>query len=61
MCPAVQVRAARRLREARPKAIDHIARHLFLLTDFGGDMSEPCSVFEGLQVEELRELYDDIR
>lgn len=56
-----QVRAIRRLREGRPKVIDHIARYLFILDEVPGDLLDPTTVFDGLPLEDANELYDEIR
>jgi hypothetical protein len=57
----LQVRAARRLREGRSKPIDHVARSLFLQGEFDADMSEPYAVLEGLPLDDVKELCDEIK
>lgn len=55
------MRAARRLREGRAKPIDYVARSLFLLGEFDADMREPYAVLEGLLLEDVKELCDEIK
>lgn len=53
-------RAEQRLREGRAKPIDVLAANLFLSTEFDPSVAAPYAVFEGLQLNDVRDLTDDI-
>ncbi|PKU61756.1 cactin [Dendrobium catenatum] len=50
-----------RLREGRVKPIDILAKNLDCSDDFDIEINEPYTVFKGLTVREMEELWDDIK
>ncbi|GIL56685.1 hypothetical protein Vafri_12000 [Volvox africanus] len=53
-------KAEKRFAEGRPSAIDKIAKNLHLHGTYGCDMVEPWSYFEGLLLDEAKELHQGI-
>jgi len=54
-------RAEQRLREGRAKPVDVLAANLFLSAEFDPSVTAPYAVFDGLQLNDVRDLADDIR
>ncbi|KAL0916033.1 hypothetical protein M5K25_013514 [Dendrobium thyrsiflorum] len=54
-------RSTIRLREGRVKPIDILAKNLDCSDDFDIEINEPYTVFKGLTVREMEELWDDIK
>ncbi|GLC36213.1 hypothetical protein PLESTB_001367900 [Pleodorina starrii] len=53
-------KAEKRFADGRPSAIDKIAKNLHLHGTYGCDMVEPWSYFEGLLLDEAKELHQGI-